>query len=145
MRPTPAETIDGVVRILRETVAPAVADPHARTQLQQVMIVLGQMEANDPAAQLADVNERRARVLDRCRDWAEADAARTGHFTPITTTAPVGPAFDDQQSVDVAQRGVLETFILELRSWRRVQGSADSDDLLHLIGTHLGGTGEAAR
>jgi hypothetical protein len=43
MRPTPSETIAGIGRILRETVAPAVDDPHARAQLQQIMTVLGQL------------------------------------------------------------------------------------------------------
>ena len=93
------------MRILRETVAPAVDDPHARAQLQQIVTVLGQLRVEDPAADLAAENERLHRLLDRCADWAGADGASdSGAFglagvesptattlqSPTPPTAPTG-------------------------------------------------------
>jgi hypothetical protein len=141
VRPTPAETVEGVVRILRETVAPAVTDPHARTQLQQVMVVLSQLDANDPVAGLSAVNAGRSGLLDRCRDWADADDDRSRHFSPIAATRPAGPRFEELQAADFTLRGQLETFLVELRAWRRVHGPTDSEVLFDQIGAHLAGEG----
>ena len=88
MRPTPSETITGIVRILRETIAPAIDDPHARAQLQQVMAVLGQLRVEDPAADLAVDNARLHRLLVRCADWATADEHRRGAFAVARPEPP---------------------------------------------------------
>ena len=128
MRPTPSETITGIVRILRETVAPAVDDPHARAQLQQIVTVLGQLRVDDPAADLAAENERLHRLLGRCADWASADGHRRGAFAVASPESPTATTFAIAHATNSAYRRELEVFLTELRAWRGTYGREDSDD-----------------
>ena len=139
MRPTPPETIAGIVRILRETVAPAVDDPHARAQLQQIVTVLGQLRVEDPAADLAAENERLHRLLDRCADWAGADGQRRGAFGLAGVESPAATTLAIAHATNSTYRRELEEFLTELRAWRSTYGREDSDALVEAIGHELAG------
>lgn len=139
MRPTPSETVTGIVRILRETVAPAVDDPHARAQLQQVMTVLGQLRVEDPAADLAVDNDRLHQLLGRCADWAGADGHRRGAFAIAIAEPPTATTFTAAHATNGAYRQELEVFLTELRAWRRTHGPEDSALLVEAIGRALAG------
>ena len=139
MRPTPSETITGIVRILRETVAPAVDDPHARAQLQQVVTVLGQLRVEDPAGDLAADNERLHRLLARCADWATADGHRRGAFAVASPEPPTATTFAAAHATNGAYRRELEVFLTELRAWRGTHGPEDSASLVEAIGRALAG------
>ena len=139
MRPTPSETITGVARILRETVAPAIDDPHARAQLQQVMTVLGQLRVEDPAADLAADNVRLHRLLGRCADWVTADEHRRGAFAIARQEPPTATAFTAAPATNGAYRRELDVFLTELWAWRRTHGPDDSAALVETIGRALAG------
>jgi hypothetical protein len=141
MRPTPSETIAGIVRILRETVAPALDDAHARAQLQQIMTVLGQLRVEDPAADLAADNERLHRLLGQCADWATADGHRRGAFAIAIAIGepPTATTFTAAHATNRAYRRELEVFLTELRAWRGTHGPEDSAALVEAIGRALAG------
>ena len=109
MRPTPSETITGVVRILRETVAPAVDDPHARAQLQQVVTVLGQLRVEDPAADLAAQNERLHQMLGRCAEWAAVEGQRRGAFGLAGVEPPTATTFAVAHATNSSYRHVRDS------------------------------------
>ena len=80
MRPAPQEIITGVCRILKETVAPHVADEYAANRLREVWTVLGQVDWNDAGHLLAKDNDAIADLLGRWREWVDADDRRARAF-----------------------------------------------------------------
>lgn len=135
MRPTPNETVDGIVRILRETVTPAVGDAHAATQLRQIISVLSQHGWNDPAAALREADAALRTVLQQCSTWIAADQART--FTEIISAPATTHDYDSQAASHEANRSALAAFITELREWRRINGPDSSAALFEAIGEQL--------
>lgn len=80
MRPTPAEIIVGVRRILREVVEPDVKSDYARAAVRDVRAVLAQVDWDDAGVRLLRENATLHRILLDCRDWISTDAARRGYF-----------------------------------------------------------------
>ena len=139
MRPTPSEVVDGVARILRETVAPSVADEHARTQLAQVVAVLRSLDAQDARAAVRASDAAVRPLLAACAAWVAHDDERENHFDGL---AAIDDGSSDETFAEAndryeSQRATLETFLSSLERWRAEHGAATSDDLLLLIGRHL--------
>lgn len=80
MRPTPAEIIAGVRRILREIVEPDVTSDYARAAVRDVRAVLAQVNWDDAGIRLVHDNATLHRILLDCRDWIRADACRNSYF-----------------------------------------------------------------
>jgi hypothetical protein len=139
VRPTPRETVEGVARILREVVSPAVTDAHARGQLAQVIAVLGMVEWDDAVGVVSRSREATETLLAECRAWIEADPERAAHFTlpasPAPDAAPV--RFAEANEGQRVARGALEAFIVALRAWRETHDPVTSQDLLDRIGSFL--------
>ncbi|NKQ57062.1 hypothetical protein HFP15_29750 [Amycolatopsis sp. K13G38] len=80
MRPTPAELISHVRRILRDVVEPELDSAYAKARLAEIRATLAQVEWDDAGLQLArDVTTLRE-LLSRCRQWIESDEVRKAHF-----------------------------------------------------------------
>ena len=145
MRPTVQESLAGVVRILRGTVAPNVDDAHAQAQLRQAIRVLEQLPA-DPPAQVAAELDAMQEITAACRDWIAATDDRAG-FTPLDTVEPAGDRTEDPAIASVPTtnlekrvedvRNSLEQFLVELRQWRATNGTASSEEIFARIGTGL--------
>ena len=82
MRPTPAETLAGIAAILRTTVAPAVGDAHARSQLHQIVTVLAQLQVDDPIGDLGRGDAALRTLLGTCQAWVDEDGRRPGLVDP---------------------------------------------------------------
>jgi hypothetical protein len=76
MRPTPAETITQVRRLLKEVIEPDLQSDYARGRLGEIRAVLAQMEWNNAAAQLAARNAELAQLTLDCAQWAEESPQR---------------------------------------------------------------------
>lgn len=140
MNPTPNETIAGIVRILRDTVSPSVADAHAQAQLTQAIAVLRALDAEDPI----DAMRAHAAELDRLLDEATTWAAADGQRAPLLATLRQRPAgatgaqgFADVNARHKAVRRTLTAFIDTLAAWRLEHGTADNEALLRSIGSAL--------
>ncbi len=69
MRPRPSEVVHGVRAVLRDVVAPAVQDEHARGRLEECRIALAQVDWDDAGFQLAARNRSLAEALEAARSW----------------------------------------------------------------------------
>jgi hypothetical protein len=76
MRPTPAETITQIRRLLKDVIEPDLQSDYARSRLREIRAVLAQTDWDDAAAGLAATNTELAELVIECADWAEADPAR---------------------------------------------------------------------
>lgn len=142
MRPTPAEVAGGVVRILSETVAPAVTDDHARAQLRQVISVLRAVDWNGTAFALGARDEALGGLLGDCGAWVAGDGQRSAAFSapPATGTFESGTSWAEVAGRHQEHRRALDRFLVELGDWRREHGiHPSSDALLEAIGQYLGG------
>ncbi len=140
MRPMPEELVAGVVRILRDTVAPSVADAHARSQLAQAIAVLRTLDAHETGAAVRAADAALRSVIDACSAWLQRDESRVAQFAPIVAI-PAGP---DEALAEVSDRyesnrAALEAFLATLEEWRAAHGTATSDEILRVIGAHLAG------
>ena len=115
--------------------------PTPASQLHQVITVLAQLQVDDPVGDLRRADAGLRALLGTCRGWVEKTrrepAASTRPEAGRTETA--GDTFEAAAGANLANRGALERFIVELRAWRLVQGTVDSDDLLAAIADHLAG------
>lgn len=69
MRPRPSELIEGVRAVLKDVVAPAVQDEHARARLDECRIALAQVDWDDAGFHLAARNRTLAEALDAAVRW----------------------------------------------------------------------------
>jgi hypothetical protein len=76
VRPTPAETIAGVQRVLTEVIAPAVQSDYALARLREIQAVLGRLDWDDSLTHLRRDNSAAARLLASGRLWLDADPSR---------------------------------------------------------------------
>jgi len=76
MRPTPAETITQVRRLLKEVIGPDLQSDYARGRLAEIRAILAQMEWDNAAAQLAARNAELAQLTLDCARWAEESPQR---------------------------------------------------------------------
>jgi hypothetical protein len=139
VRPTPAETLAGIAAILRTTIAPAVGDAHARSQLHQIVTVLAQLQVHDPIGDLRHADAGLRTLLTTCLAWVDEDPRRPGLVERLAVTEAADDTFEAVAGAHVANRGALERFILQLRAWRLEHGIDDSHDLDAAIAAHLSG------
>ena len=147
------ESLAGVVRILRGTVAPNVDDGHAQTQLRQAIRVIEQLPA-DPHSQAVAELDAMQEITEACRDWIAATDERAG-FTPLDTVEPDGDRAEDPATASAPTatlekrvedvRSSLEQFLVELRRWRATNGTASSEEIFARIGTGLAEPTRGAR
>lgn len=83
MRPTPAETIAGIRRILRDVVEPEVGSEYARQRLREVRAVLAQIDWDDAALRLRRRDEGLRGLLAETRAWIEAAPERREAFADL--------------------------------------------------------------
>lgn len=88
MRPTPAETIAGVRRILRDVVEPEVGSEYARSRLREVRAVLAQIDWDDAALHLRRQSDAMLELLAETRAWIDADPARAREFADVDLQPP---------------------------------------------------------
>ena len=98
MRPTPAELIAQVRRVLRDVVEPEVGSEYARQRLREVRAVLAQVSWDDAGLVLARDTASLRALLAECAEWIGADDARRDHFgallPELATVAAEPPASD---------------------------------------------------
>jgi hypothetical protein len=135
VRPTPTETLVGVVAILNETVAPTVSEPHARAQLAQAARVLHQLSTRGLICDPTDAPWAAEQALWSCRRWISSDPAREATFSALQ----IYPGGVHPSEVADAHNAALERFLLELGQWRVDHGPGDSQELFELIGGVLAG------
>ena len=144
MRPTPTQTVEGVTRILRDTVAPAVTDQHAAAQLRQAIAVLSQLDAEDATVHLQRADAALEELLAALRPWAAQTPARG----PLLDALSPPPGGDGEHSsgdgtyaatlaAHLHHRAALASFVAALAAWRQQHGPADSQELVVRIGHHL--------
>jgi hypothetical protein len=80
MRPTPAEVIAGVRRVLRDVVEPEVASDYARSRLREVRAVLAQLDWDDAALSVRRQQDTMLGLLNGAREWIAGDGARASAF-----------------------------------------------------------------
>lgn len=118
MRPTPAEVIDGVRRILKDVIEPELGSEYARSRLREVRAVLAQVDWNDAAATVFTEQERYAAALATAGEWA---AAAPGRAPLLEVLAPVdavrGLAFDDVVAARDGAAARLVDFLRGLDGW----------------------------
>lgn len=69
MRPRPSEVVQGVRSVLKDVVAPAVLDAHARGRLEECRIALAQVDWDDAGFLLAARNRSLAQALEAAHSW----------------------------------------------------------------------------
>lgn len=95
MRPTPAELVEHVRRILRDVVEPEVASEYARARLHEVRTALAQLDWDNAGLDLARDTEALRELLAEVASWASSDDERREHFAgelpALTAVAAEGP------------------------------------------------------
>lgn len=139
MRPTPAETIAGVRRILRDVVEPEVGSEYARARLREIRAVLAQVDWNDAALRMRAETETHQHMLREIDRWAAADPERreqlgTATMPPLPTSHA---SFAELAEVHTAVAGHLTEAVDRLAAWCRAHPTdREARDLrTHLINT----------
>lgn len=84
MRPTPAEVISGVRRILADVIDPEIRSEYARARLREVRAVLAQLDWDNAGLGMQSDVARMRQLLGEFSRWATAEPARSRHFAPYT-------------------------------------------------------------
>lgn len=124
MRPTPAETIAGIRRILRDVVEPAVGSEYARTRLREIRAVLAQIDWDDAALNLRRRRDALVGLLGEVRAWSESDPARQGVFDDLAgrmdaVPAPEPESFATLNAAEAAYAAILADVAQRLAAWTR--------------------------
>ena len=80
-RPTPGEIIDGVRRILRDVIEPAITSEHAASKLRDVRDVLAQVPWDDLPAIEQGHRAATAQAIGLALIWQSDDVARATVFS----------------------------------------------------------------
>jgi hypothetical protein len=144
MRPTPAEVIAGVRRILKEAIEPELTSDYARSRLTEIRAVLAQVDWDDSATALARGNAEVAALAERAMEFIERsdtsrDAfadCRTGLEHAAAAPADIEPfaahARRDRESsqtmIDLSQR---------LTDWLLVHDDPVAQELLDGVRRHF--------
>lgn len=96
MRPTPAELISSVRRILRDVIEPELGSDYARARLAEVRAVLAQVDWDDAGIHLARETTALRGLLTDVRSWVDSDERRKVHFGHLSD----GLAVDADEPVD---------------------------------------------
>lgn len=116
MRPRPSEVVQGVRAVLKDVVAPAVQDDHARARLEECRIALAQVDWDDAGFRLAERNRTLANALKGARAW-------TGE---VDLSLPAQATFDAHQVTYERLAGALVRALQALR--RRLGDTPDDPD-----------------
>ncbi|GLZ15954.1 hypothetical protein Acsp04_61890 [Actinomadura sp. NBRC 104425] len=124
MRPTPAETIAGIRRILRDVVEPEVGSEYARQRLREVRAVLAQIDWDDAALRLRRRDQALRGLLADARTWIEADPARRRAFADLLPQLagpgePVPEELAALNAVHARHAAVLTEVAGRLATWLR--------------------------
>ena len=92
MRPTPAEVIDGVRRILRDIIEPELTSEYSVARLREIRAVLAQVDWNDAGIRLARDNARLSALVSKLREWSVASQAPLGEEVRAVLDAACAPA-----------------------------------------------------
>jgi hypothetical protein len=122
VRPTPAEVISGVRRILRDVVEPEVGSEFARSRLREVRAVLAQVDWDDAALQVRRDRDTLRALNAESRAWMLADPARAAAFeglaSPITPSdGPEPEPFTDLNASYAAEAALLAEVSGALARW----------------------------
>lgn len=135
MRPTPAETIAGVRRILRDVIEPELASDHARSRLREVRAVLAQIDWDDAAVQVRRSTARHRAALRELRSWATTDPDREAAFAGLEPPpAPgVDAVFADLVAEGTAVAALLVAAIARLDTWSETHPAAGAVEELRTM------------
>jgi hypothetical protein len=100
-RPTPGEIIDGVRRILRDIVGPAITSEHAASKLRDVRDVLAQVPWDDLASIEQAHREATAQAVGLALTWRAEDVSRAALFGGSDQT-PISDDRDASRLADIA-------------------------------------------
>ena len=131
MRPTPAEAIAGVRRILRDVVEPEVALDYARSRLREVRAVLAQIDWDDAALRVRRDRDAQRVLLAAVLSWIEGDPARAEALAePAARLGESGPA-DPETFAEINQARAADAALLvavadALAAWTRSHPDDDS-------------------
>jgi hypothetical protein len=132
-RPTPAETISGVRRILKEVVEPHVSSGYALNRLREVRAVLATVDWDNPAASVLREIEALRRVLAEVDAWAAGDPDREAAFSSRPAAAPFPLSADRTFAAVCAYRDDLARLVIDtygrLRGWSRTHPGDGTDAL----------------
>jgi hypothetical protein len=141
MRPTTSETIRGIVRVLREVIAPELQSSLARDQLEHVIIALSQYDFEGVVPGLLAENASLAGVLTEWRESAAGQAAPAGLAQAVGTAlaALAADAAGQLRPADVEPDAVRERNLAGRAALAEIAASAafwtedDEPELRQLI------------
>jgi hypothetical protein len=155
VRPTPAEVIAGVRRILRDVVAPDVSSDYALSRLRAVLAVLAEVDWNDAPLRVLRDNHDLRTLIERCDAWVADDPDRADAFPDHPLIVLTGrangspglggevPSFEDANSLNGEYRLLLVRTVPSLAEWLRhkptdASAEALSRDVIHHLSTAPG-------
>lgn len=153
MRPTPAEVIAGVRRILKDVVEPSVSSGYARSALDQVRAVLAQVDWNDASTTLAGEADELIALSARAVEWIGVSDARGERFAEAadrlgrlaaTTQSPTERFEVRNARVDDLSRALV-AFHAELQEWELAPGRVGARALRDRAALRPDGVTGAAR
>jgi hypothetical protein len=145
VRPTPAEVIAGVRRVLRDVVEPEVGSEYARSRLREVRAVLAQIDWDDATLTLRREWATRRSLLLEARTWLAAGTDRGSESGDLLSRLPDGgePAAETfaQVAAGHAADGVLLVEVsATLARWTRERpGDTTARELRRRLATGLAG------
>lgn len=144
MRPTPAEVIAGVRRILGEVVEPEVSSDYARSRLREVRAVLAQVDWDNAGTILGDRVDRLGSLLRECAEWVSADPGRRDHFAKSGVALPDSPpvepqTFADRNEASANYDSMVVALIGPLEDWLCAHPDSAGHELRKRLLDHYGG------
>lgn len=83
MRPTPAELVSHVRRVLRDLIEPELDSEYARARVREIRAVLAQLDFDNVGVLLVRNTTTLRELLLDCRSWIAEDDRRATHFQPV--------------------------------------------------------------
>ncbi|MFC4000170.1 hypothetical protein ACFS2C_02750 [Prauserella oleivorans] len=127
MRPTPAELITHVRRVLRDVVEPELTSEYARARLTEVRAVLAQVDWDNAGLQVRSTATALRETLAEFRVWVDADERRQVHFGPSASLDLLdtdAADFAGWNELHARYTGIVVSLIDPLEDWLR----ANPDD-----------------
>jgi hypothetical protein len=145
MRPTPAETISGIRRILKEVIEPEVGSEYARARLHEIRAVLAQIDWDDAALHLLRRYGTLVELTTEVRQWIAAEPERAVVFADLAARLPGGPAPRGTTFAELAEAhrqvaAVLAESVTRISHWSRSRSDDRSgSELCDLLVLRLAG------
>lgn len=83
MRPTPAELVSHVRRVLRDLIEPELDSEYARSRVREIRAALAQLDFDNVGVLLVRNTSTLRELLVDCRSWMADDDRRAAHFQPV--------------------------------------------------------------